>query len=374
MIAIKDKKDCCGCSACVQICPKQCIRLGVDEEGFEYPSVNTSECVNCGLCERVCPMLNPGASKIPVKVCAAKNQDEGVRARSSSGGVFTPLAEAVIRQNGVVFGAAFDDLWNVRHTYTENEKGLEAFRGSKYVQSKIGESYLQAREFLKQGRMVLFSGTSCQIAGLNRFLGKEYPNLVTLEILCHGVPSPMVWQKYLDQKRKECRCTGIKQISFRDKKSGWSDYNVVLGFENGKVYEKPHRKDPYFRGFLKNLYLRPSCYHCRCKNGRSGSDLVIADYWNIKNVRPDFNDNRGVSLVLIHSEKGNRLFHSVSGNLNVIETGYEECLVNNKGFAEHLSENRKRAAFFKKLKTRHTKRAFLISFSLMRRIKVMLWN
>lgn len=199
MIRIDRPTDCCGCEACAQRCPKQCIAMHADAEGFLYPRINTAACIDCGLCEQVCPVLRPAAPRTPTAVYAAKNPDERIRMESSSGGVFTLLAERTIRAGGVVFGARFDEAWEVVHDSTETIEGLAAFRGSKYVQSRIGTSFARAEEFLKQGRQVLFTGTPCQIAGLNRFLRRSYDNLLTVDVVCHGVPSPLVWRRYLDE-------------------------------------------------------------------------------------------------------------------------------------------------------------------------------
>ena len=336
MIKITDKTNCCGCNACVQCCPKQCITMIPDEEGFDYPTVNKNDCIDCGLCEKVCPILNSGESKRPLKVYAAKNTKEEIRLKSSSGGVFTALAEDIIHKGGVVFGVSFDKEWNVVHTYTENIEGLAAFRGSKYVQSKVGSSYKEVKSFLKSGREVLFTGTSCQIAGLKNFLRKDYPNLLTIEILCHGVPSPKVWQQYLFEKKAQFRCNDISQINFRDKRNGWSQFHMVINFTNGNLYTAPFSNDTYFKGFLSNLYLRPSCYSCKCKNGRANSDLVIADYWNINEALPEYNDNKGISLVLINSPKGLSTINSLSTQIDYKETGYEVCRSRNGGFLEHI--------------------------------------
>jgi len=199
MIQIKDKSVCCGCSACVQICPKQCISLKEDKEGFLYPTVNHAFCVECGKCEKVCPELHPFEVHEPLKVYAAKHQDDAVRKVSSSGGIFTLLADMVIDEGGVVFGACFDSDWSVVHDFTETHEGLQAFRGSKYLQSRIGNTYRQAEVFLKAGRKVLFTGTPCQIAGLKKYLHKDYENLLAVDFVCHGVPSPLVWKKYLEE-------------------------------------------------------------------------------------------------------------------------------------------------------------------------------
>ena len=199
MINIIDKKNCCGCNACVQHCPKSCVTMQEDEEGFLYPIVDQEACIDCGLCEKVCPVLNQGEERKPLQVYAANNPNEEIRMQSSSGGVFTLLAETIIQEGGVVFGARFNDDWEVIHDYTETKEELAAFRGSKYVQSRIGDSYCQAEQFLKKGRKVLFTGTPCQIAGLNLFLRKEYGNLLTVDFICHGVPSPGVWKSYLEE-------------------------------------------------------------------------------------------------------------------------------------------------------------------------------
>ena len=249
MIQIKDKSVCCGCSACVQICPKQCISLKEDKEGFLYPTVNHAFCVECGKCEKVCPELHPFEVHEPLKVYAAKHQDDAVRKVSSSGGIFTLLADMVIDEGGVVFGACFDSDWSVVHDFTETHEGLQAFRGSKYLQSRIGNTYRQAEVFLKAGRKVLFTGTPCQIAGLKKYLHKDYENLLAVDFVCHGVPSPLVWKKYLEEIIA-CQCeknsvllhsnpfisergsmAGIRKIdaiSFRNKNLGWKKYSFAL--------------------------------------------------------------------------------------------------------------------------------------------------
>ena len=198
MIHITDKKNCCGCSACVQRCPKQCIRLEEDAEGFLYPKVDEEACIKCGLCEKVCPILNQ-ADKLPaLEVLAVKNQNEEERMNSSSGGVFLPLAREVINKGGVVFGAVYDDSWEVHHVYAEKIEDVYPMMCSKYLQSKIDDTYKETERFLKQGREVMFVGSPCQIAGLRTFLrNKDYPNLFAVDFLCHGVPSPGVWRRYL---------------------------------------------------------------------------------------------------------------------------------------------------------------------------------
>lgn len=236
MIHIVDKHKCCGCEACVQACPKECISLKADAEGFLYPTANASQCVECGLCERVCPVTNQSKAQQPLQTYAATNNNDAIRQDSSSGGIFTLLAEITIAEGGVVFGARFNDNWDVEHAYAESIDELAAFRGSKYLQSHIGNTYRQAQRFLNDERKVLFVGTPCQIAGLKHFLRKDYPNLLTVDIICHGAPSPLVWKKYLDEtislnERKNSvslrpqevvanRHAHVEGISFRNKKMG----------------------------------------------------------------------------------------------------------------------------------------------------------
>lgn len=331
MIQIEDKNKCCGCAACVQACPKNCISFEEDEHGFRYPLVNKVVCIDCGLCEKVCPCINQAESKKPLKVYAATNPNEEIRMKSSSGGVFSILAEAIIEEGGVVFGARFNEKWEVVHDYTESKEGLDAFRGSKYVQSRIGDTYKQCREFLKQGRRVLFSGTSCQISGLILFLHKEYDNLFTIDVVCHGVPSPKVWRDYLkaviDRPQggagKNTVFSSLNEkpvitgISFRDKSTGWKKYGFVV---RGKTASKADnysvlssdtfflvhetvQNNLYMQGFINNLFIRPSCFFCPSKQGKCNSDYSLADFWTIKLYNAIHDDDKGVTLLYIHSEK-----------------------------------------------------------------------
>lgn len=323
MIEIKDKSQCCGCNACVQRCPKQCIAMCEDEEGFLYPEVDEAICIDCGLCENVCPVINQADARIPLQVYAAKNTDEKIRMHSSSGGVFSILAEQTIKQGGVVFGARFDENWEVKHDYTETIDGVSVFRGSKYVQSKTGDTFKQAEQFLKQNRKVLFSGTPCQIVALKRYLKKEYENLLLVDFICHGVPSPGVWRKYLKQViALTCdkntvsshlklllseRNALVEGISFRDKRLGWQKYSFSLtlsttdesGNKNTVSLSESLNENLFMRGFLANLYLRPSCYACPANKGKSGSDITLGDYWGISSLMPDYDDDKGISAISV---------------------------------------------------------------------------
>ncbi len=405
MIELKEKRDCCGCSACVQVCPKQCVSLKEDYEGFLYPEVDKGACINCSLCEKICPVLHPDDPHMPLKVYAAKNKNEEIRLKSSSGGIFTLLAERVIYEGGVVFGARFNNKWEVIHDYTETIEGLAPFRGSKYVQSKIGDNYLKVREFLNVGRKVLFSGTPCQIAGLKRFLRKDYPNLLVVDFICHGVPSTKVWQLYLkellsewedDHKNRrndlsqESSKIEITDISFRDKTQGWQNYRFVIKGEqcDGKkisefVFSEKFRENVYMKGFLANIYLRPSCYVCAAKSGKSGSDITIADYWGINRHNRDFNDDRGISLVLVNTQRGVDVYSKISAES--IETEYSQAIAGNFSFENSVSIPKYREKFWMdssddfmnvvesitiKMRPGIVRRAFLLGKRIIKRIYV----
>jgi NAD-dependent dihydropyrimidine dehydrogenase PreA subunit len=366
MIEITQKEQCCGCSACVHICPKHSISFQEDKEGFLYPKVDLETCVDCGLCEKVCPIINQDPEREPQKVYAAKNYDESIRLKSSSGGVFTLLAEKIIGEGGVVFGARFNENWEVIHDYTDTIEGLEPFRGSKYVQSAIGESYKQAKSFLNAGRKVMFTGTPCQIAGLKKFLRKGYENLLTVDFVCHGVPSPLVWRMYLKEEigrqGKVEHNTGLATnkdapvltgVNFRDKSHGWKKYSVVLNFlkasaagEVRSVLSSVFTDNDYMRAFLANLSLRPSCYNCPAKAGKSGADITIGDFWGIENILPDLNDDRGMSVLVNYSEIkclpliSELYLHSIS---------YPEILVCNPCLVESVDKPVNRGFFFSQL-------------------------
>ena len=366
MIQILDKSQCCGCTACVSICPKQCITMREDEEGFLYPVVDSSHCIDCNLCKKVCPELYPKEMREPLHVYAAKHKNEQVRLASSSGGIFTLLAEKIIDEGGVVFGVRFNNNWDVIHDYTETMEGLAVFRGSKYVQSYMGDCYLKAKSFLEQGRKVMFTGTPCQIAGLKNFLRKDYDNLLTVDVVCHGVPSPKVWQVYLDEIARKggknsvlshpiVEKTEINHIDFRSKSIGWKKFSFALtlskatadGEKNTVLLSSIFTENPYMNAFLSNLSLRPSCYDCPAKSGKSGSDITIADFWGIEDVLPEFDDDKGISLVLSYSEKGGRWLAGL--DCECIEVDYRSAQRMNPLISTSVSKPINRAFFFRQL-------------------------
>lgn len=352
MIRITDKHKCCGCSACAQTCPHTCISMKKDEEGFLYPYVDEADCVDCGLCETVCPELNvQSAGVVPVSVRAARNYDEEVRMSSSSGGVFSLLAEYVMsRHGGVVFGAKAAGDFSVYHTYAEFVEDLEDFRGSKYVQSSIGRSYAEAESFLKYGREVMFCGTPCQIAGLKKFLGREYENLLCVEIVCRGVPSHKVLMQYLSENFPDAR---LSEVDFRNKRFGWKKYSMVVkGFVGGelKINEKiPFTENPFMTGFLKNIYMRPSCYECPFKAFASGADVTLGDCWGADKFCPGMDDDRGVSLVIVHSRRAEDVVNALisSGLMGAVPVDLKEAVKYNPSIMTACVEPvRKHKAFF----------------------------
>lgn len=354
MILISDKKECCGCTACMQSCPKHCIFLEKDTEGFLYPKVDTDTCVNCGLCEKVCPVLHPVSSTKAPLVYAGINNDTNIRLQSSSGGIFTLIAEQILQKNGVVFGACFDEQWNVVHRYTETKEELSRFRGSKYVQSYIGNSFLQAKRFLDEGREVLFSGTPCQIAGLKNFLRKSYQNLLTVDVVCHGVPSPKVWQKYLHES--VCKAYHIRRssslsladkimkINFRSKEKGWKTYHVRIEYQNGIEDSMPAAKNTYIQSFLSDLSLRPSCYACSTKLHHVQSDITLADFWGVERLHPEIDDDKGCGLILAHNDYVLSLLKSL--NCQLQEQKLDEVIAYNPSIIQSVKEPVNRNFFY----------------------------
>lgn len=295
--------------------------MDADSEGFLRPKVDTAACVQCGLCEKACPILHvPVLPAQEPEYFGAVNRSDPDRACASSGGMFILLARWILERNGVVFGAAFQSDFSVAHSFAETEAEVLAFCGSKYLQSRIGDTFRQAKAFLEQGRWVLFSGTPCQIMGLKSFLGEDHSKLITVDIVCHGVPSPAVWQRYVQERVSRDGKGALQLVSFRAK--GERGYSTLLRYEGGE-YRVPHWKDPYMRGFLKELYLRPSCYQCIAKGTRRVADFTLADLWGAGEICPELDDGKGVSLVLLHSEKAKRLWSHISISIRGTPVGPE---------------------------------------------------
>jgi len=323
--------------------------MDCDEEGFWYPAPDYNKCNRCGLCVRVCPIINKinvnNKPSYEPSAYACINNDEATRLYSSSGGIFTLIAEQIINQDGVVFGAGFTDNFEVLHKYVETIDGLEELRGSKYVQSKVENTYKQVKTFLSQGRKVLFSGTPCQISGLKSYLNQSYDNLLCIDIVCYGVPSPKVFKKYIVYQEDRFG-SQVNKIFFRNKNEGWKRYSVYFKFKNNIEYQQTHDKDLYMRVFLKDVCLRPSCYSCKFKSLNRESDITLADFWGIHNLLPEMDDDKGTSLVLVNSNAGKEILDTILDKINFIKVDLSEAIKYNPAAIMSPQWNKNRNYFF----------------------------
>ena len=350
MIHIDDKKECCGCWACYNICPKHCIDMKEDEEGFRYPSVDTSLCIDCGLCEKVCPIINSDKTDTPHKQegLLVQNKDERIRRESTSGGAFTAIATWIIRQGGVVFGAGYrKGTFIVEHQAVEREEDLNIFRNSKYVQSNVGNTYHMAVDFLKAGRWVCFSGTPCQIEGLKGYLrNREYEKLVCVDLVCHGIPSPRILTRYIEAQRSLIGGE-FTNVLFRDKHYGYhySSFSIY-NKDQEKDYHKGVDTNAYLRAFFNNLSDRPSCYDCRFKKRYRKSDITLWDCFSIENFTKEF-DGKGTTRVLVQSEKGRMIMDSVKTDLRMVEVEPDKLVAGVREMFHSVPMNPQRVEFFK---------------------------
>lgn len=327
MIDIIEKKDCCGCTACESVCGVHAITMKPDAEGFLYPEVNNEICINCSVCEKVCPVigrdLNPPVG-IPLKVFALHNKDKDIWFKSSSGGVFHALCINCLNRGGIVFGAEYNDNLTVVHRGEITEEGILKFRGSKYVQSDLVGIFREILGNLKVNKEVLFSGTPCQVEGLKRYLRKPYSNLMTVDILCHGVPSPKIFSDYIKFVNRYS-LGRLENINMKDKTYGWGYQNLRLFF-NGNITEfNSPTSNLWNRIFYDHIANRPSCSACRFTNFQRPGDITIGDFWGIEKSHPGFNSSNGVSLLLVNSNKGLITWRDVAEQFNYIESSIEEC-------------------------------------------------
>lgn len=344
MIEIKDKKDCAGCTACTEICPKKCIQMKPDEEGFLYPVVDKNRCVECNACNMVCPIQNPiTEEEKPQKAYLVQHCDEKVRLDSSAGGAFTAIASVVLQRGGVVFGAAYDENFHVQHTYVEAVNELKRFRNSKYVQSDLGDSFCLVKDFLQKDRWVCFSGTPCQTEGLSKFLRKPYEKLILVDVVCHGIPSPLIWSKYLEcQKQTFPKPDNIR---FRDKFYGYK-YSTMSIIQDGKnVYHAGSQLDPMLRAFFSDTCDRPSCYECPFKKRYRVSDFTIWDCFSVYDFDKKLDDDKGTTRVLCHSQKAANLMREVMWYARCEEVSADKLVVGVKEMFESVPMNPKRTVF-----------------------------
>ena len=355
-----DKLHCSGCSACASICPHEVISMQMDNEGFADPVIDENICINCALCEKVCPGLHQSILKSPLSVNAAKAKADNLRLESSSGGIFSILANNVLEHGGLVFGAAFDHSdWHVYHKYIDKKLDLHELRGSKYVQSDITNCFKEVKKALNDGREVLFTGTPCQIAGLRSYISltnKSKSNLLLcVDVICHAVPSPLAWRKYLEQRvsehnrHKNSELKDIKKIDFRNKDTGWKNFSIYIEFIDNMKYSAIFQEDNFMKGFLRELYNRPSCHDCKCKNFNSGSDITLGDYWGIDTLVQEMDDDKGVSLVIINTEKGKNAFDILSDKMEICVSDLKDAIIRNQAIVVSTSTHQNRTKFFRKI-------------------------
>ncbi len=307
------KSVCTGCQACSNLCTQNAIKMKMNEEGFFFPRIDGNYCIKCEKCLQVCPEIRDDKCENRLtNVYAAFSEEESIRINSSSGGIFTMLAAKIIENDGVVFGAEFGTDFSVKHSYIQDISQIHKFRNSKYVQSFIGKSFRDCKNFLDDGKWVLFSGTSCQIEGLYQYLDKNYNKLITIDLICSGNTSPGLWEKYLQHMKTKYH-SEIKDINFRDKKYGWDRFSLRISFTSGKEYRRILPNDPWAYFFLHHQALRESCYHCRYKKTTHRADFTLGDFWGVQRTYPKLYDDKGLSFVMIHSQKGRKLWEKVNG-------------------------------------------------------------
>lgn len=337
-------QECTGCGACYNKCPNNSVKMISDKNGFIVPKINKKTCISCGQCMNVCPVLNPVYNNNPSPECRAVMADDEMRMKSSSGGVFGTAAEYVLDNGGVVCGVAYGDKFLTEHILIDNKNDLHKIQGSKYVQSDTKDIYKKVKKELESGKNVLFSGCPCQVAGLNSYLGRNYENLITLDIVCHGVPSPKAFEKYIND---EYGNKGLEKIDFRDKSVyGWSS-SVNMTFNDGSVYRDSHEKDPYYKVFLSNISVRSSCGNCKFSRLPRQGDLTVGDFWGISAYNREFNDKKGTSVVLVNNGKGADFMEKIKGKFKLDEKlPIDVAIRANRPIAHSFKPHHARKRFF----------------------------
>ena len=345
------KHECTGCGACANACRQRAITMKADGEGFLYPEINGRLCHDCGACLRACPTAGPPV-KAPARmpdVYAAWNLDPRVRFESTSGGVFAALAGSILEAGGCVAGARYAADFSVEHHVISSKDELGALMQSKYAQSAAGDIYAVVRDLLEEGRPVLFCGTPCQNAGLRAYLGGDDENLTCCDFICRGANSPKVFRMYLDALRQEY-ASEIERVWFKHKTGGWDQCNTKVFFKNGRQYVRDREHDLFALGYLKyNLFCRPSCYRCRFKGLTRPVDLTLADFWGIRDKQPGLDDNRGTSMVLVHTAKGKALFDAVRDRIYCEERTTADAFYSSAAMVRSIRPGGNRSAFFKNI-------------------------
>lgn len=343
MPTLATKEYCSGCTACASACPKGCIVMSADKNGFLYPMIDENTCIDCGLCEKLCPIVSPlNITNDETKAYAAYSKDETIRFSSSSGGIFTELANIILQHGGAVFGAIYNEQFEVVHTCVENENELAKLRGAKYSQSDLQGIFEQIRNKLEAGQSVLFAGTPCQVGGLKSFLRKEYDNLLTVDFVCNSVPSPMAWREYVKYRSYKDNNGELPTfINLRSKATGWSRYQYSNHFEysDGSTYTVKSSDSLYMKLFIEGFINRQSCRNCKFKGYNRVSDITLGDFWGIWDISPDFDDDKGTSVILVHSHKGSELFEKISEKILAMPVTLEETSLYNSAILKSSTCN-----------------------------------
>lgn len=352
MPELASKSQCTGCQACASICPKNCISMVTAGDGFRFPDISIENCVQCGKCEKVCPVLHTQIVSTNTLAFAIKNRNEKERKDSTSGGIFSLLAKFVLNQNGIVFGAAYSENFEVKHVAITDSNHLSLLQGAKYTQSIAGNAFEEAKKELETGRTVLFSGTPCQCAGLKSFLGKAYDNLLTVDLICHGIPSPKVWQAYIDYRsQKENNGVRPQRINMRSKSSGWSryEYSTEFDYGDGKISRIGNGHDLFMKAFVGNICLRASCSDCKMKGVERCTDFTLGDYWGIWNQHPEFDDNKGTSVVFVHTQKGREILEQLSDKMDCLKVDIKDAYKENESLVNSSRPHPCREEFLKQI-------------------------
>lgn len=346
---ITEHELCTGCGVCANICPQKAIKMTSSKRGFLYPAVDDNICIHCNRCIKQCPVKHDNvAEEMKKKVCAVWSKDNETRIKSSSGGFFMVAAKYILSNGGAVCATRFsDDFSGVFFDICESESELYKFRGSKYVQSNLNPVYSRVKDLLDNKRLVLFVGTGCQVAAIKSYLGREYDNLLCMDLVCHGVPSPMIWKEYIQSLNTEYGNSGVKSISFRVKRPSWKEYSLEVIFNNGQKYIKSKTQDPYLIAFGKDIILRPSCEHCKYACLKREGDITISDFGAYRSF--DFktrNDETGISCCIINSQKGIQLFELLRNELVVVEKGMDEAIRGNRSLIKPWSVSERADEFW----------------------------
>lgn len=342
--ALSDK-DCCGCQACIDICPKKCLKFEIDEEGFGYPKVvDDTKCIQCDLCNKICPVKK--SKEIPQlfrKAYYGFSMSKDDILKSSSGGLFAVIAKEYQKIGYYICGAAFTNDFKVQHQFVAPDENVEKLFSSKYAQSNVANTFAETKRLLKQHKKVLYSGLPCQIAALKSYLQSTYDGLITIDLLCYGVQSPKVWDYYLNSYHKGKRPT---TISMRSKHFSWKKYAMEIEFSDGEKYLKSKDKDPYLRCYSKGLFVRPCCYDCHFKGFPRVSDLTLGDFWEVNELYPNIQSDTGVSIIIPNSKCGEDVLKTIETSVCCNEIDMHRLNEMNIQYLKPCKENPNRSAFF----------------------------